>query len=57
MLEVSRCGFYRTNRKFAHYRAQFIRDHLMVEVTPTRAFAIIERADEFSTRATRWVFD
>ena len=37
--------------------AEFIRDHLMVEVTPTRAFAIIERADEFATRATRWVFD
>jgi len=37
--------------------AEFIRDHLMVEVTPTRAFAVIERADEFSTRATRWVFD
>jgi len=37
--------------------AEFIRDHLMVEVTPTRAFAVIERADEFATRATRWVFD
>ena len=37
--------------------ADFIREHLMVEVTPTRAFAVVERADEFSTRATRWVFD
>ena len=37
--------------------AEFVRGHLMVEVTPTRAFAIIERADEFATRATRWVFD
>ena len=28
--------------------------HALVEVTPDRAFGIIERADEFAQRATRW---
>lgn len=35
----------------------FFRQNLMFELTPERAFAVIERPDEFSTRATRWVFD
>lgn len=37
--------------------ADFLRQHLMLEFLPERAFAVIEREDEFSTRATRWVFD
>lgn len=37
--------------------ADFLRAHLIVEFTPRRAFAIIERAEEFATRATRWTFD
>lgn len=36
--------------------ADFLRRHLMMEFVPDRAFAIIERGDEFSTRATRWMF-
>ncbi len=36
--------------------AAFLRSNLMVEVTPERAYAIIEREPEFSTRATRWRF-
>ena len=36
--------------------AEFIRQHLLLEFVPERAFAIIEREDEFATRATRWVF-
>lgn len=32
----------------------FVRRHAVVEVTPERAFGIIEREDEFSQRATRW---
>ena len=36
--------------------AQFIRSGLMFECTPVRAFAVIEREDEFATRATRWRF-
>jgi len=36
--------------------ADFLRAHLMLEFVPERAFAIIEREAEFSTRATRWVF-
>lgn len=35
---------------------EFIGENLLVEVEPERAFAIIEREEEFSTRATRWVF-
>lgn len=37
--------------------ADFLRANLVVEFVPVRAFAIIEREDEFSTRATRWTFD
>jgi pyridoxine/pyridoxamine 5'-phosphate oxidase len=51
------------DRYLAKYRpmapdlsADFLRQHLMLEFVPGRAFAIIEREDEFATRATRWVF-
>lgn len=37
--------------------AGFLRQNLIVEFEPERAFAIIEREDEFATRATRWVFE
>ena len=37
--------------------AEFIRQNLIVEFVPERAFGVIEREDEFATRATRWVFD
>lgn len=41
----------------AHAEAeQFIRSHVIFEVTPVRAFGIIERDDEFATRATRWAW-
>jgi nitroimidazol reductase NimA-like FMN-containing flavoprotein (pyridoxamine 5'-phosphate oxidase superfamily) len=36
--------------------ADFVHQNLIVEVEPERAFGIIEREDEFATRATRWVF-
>lgn len=32
----------------------FVRSHAIIEVTPHRAFGIIERDDEFTQRATRW---
>ncbi len=32
----------------------FVRSHAIIEVTPDRAFGIIEREDEFARRATRW---
>ena len=34
----------------------FVRANLLVEVVPERAFGVIEREEEFATRATRWVF-
>ena len=37
--------------------AEFLRGNLMVEFGPERAFAVIEREEEFSTRPTRWVFE
>jgi pyridoxine/pyridoxamine 5'-phosphate oxidase len=40
----------------ADLSAEFIRQNLIVEFVPERAFAIIEREDEFATRATRWDF-
>ncbi len=36
--------------------AEFVSGHLVIEVEPDRAFGIVEREDEFSTRATRWRF-
>lgn len=33
---------------------EFVRSHALIEVTPERAFGIIERDDEFAQRATRW---
>ena len=36
--------------------ADFMRENTIFEVTPERAFGIIEREDEFSQRATRWVW-
>jgi PPOX class probable F420-dependent enzyme len=51
------------DRYLAKYRpispdisADFLRRHLMLEFVPDRAFAIVEREEEFATRATRWVF-
>jgi general stress protein 26 len=51
------------NRYVAKYGAEvgpelgdFVRQNAIFEVTPTVAFSVIERADEFSTRATRWRF-
>ena len=35
---------------------EFIRSNLIFEFAPERAFAVIEREDEFSNRATRWTF-
>lgn len=32
----------------------FVRSHAIFEFTPERAFAIIEREEEFAGRATRW---
>ena len=37
--------------------AEFLDQSLLIEFEPERAFAIIEREEEFSTRATRWVFE
>jgi nitroimidazol reductase NimA-like FMN-containing flavoprotein (pyridoxamine 5'-phosphate oxidase superfamily) len=34
----------------------FVLAHLVVEVTPERALAVIEREQEFATRPTRWRF-
>jgi hypothetical protein len=34
--------------------ADFLRQNAFFEVVPVQAFGIIEREDEFSTRATRW---
>lgn len=51
------------DRYLAKYRpmsadlsSEFLQQNAMFEVTPERAFAVIEREEEFSTRATRWSF-
>ena len=41
----------------ADLSAEFIRQNLLFEFRPDRAFAVIEREEEFATRATRWRFD
>ena len=40
----------------AEEMAEFVASHACYEATPSAAFAIIERADEFAERATRWRF-
>jgi general stress protein 26 len=35
---------------------EFLPQNAMFEVEPTAAFAVIEREEEFATRATRWRF-
>ena len=37
--------------------AEFLRRNAMVEFVAERAFGVIEREEEFSTRPTRWVFE
>ena len=51
------------DRYVAKYRAhsaeldtEFVLSHLVVEVTPDRALAVIEREEDFATRPTRWRF-
>ena len=41
----------------ADLSAEFIRQNLIMEFEPERALAVIEREDDFATRATRWRFD
>jgi hypothetical protein len=36
--------------------ADFLRANLVFELVPERAFAVIEREDEFAARATKWAF-
>lgn len=57
-----RIGFW-VDRYLSKYQAlapelsgDFLRSNLVFEVDPERAFAIIEREDEFANRATRWTF-
>ncbi len=42
---------------YPEYSPDFLRQAFMLEFVPDRAFAIIDREDEFATRATRWVFE
>ena len=41
----------------ADLSADFLRENLLFEFVPARAFAVIEREEEFAARATRWRFD
>ena len=41
----------------AELSAEFLRENVIIEFEPERAFGVIEREDEFANRATRWVFD
>jgi general stress protein 26 len=41
----------------AELNSAFLRANLFWEFVPERGFGIIERAEEFAQRATRWTFD
>ena len=45
-----------SDRPSPELSGDFVRSHAGFEVTPDRALAVIERDEEFSTRATRWAF-
>jgi hypothetical protein len=36
---------------------EFVAENSMFSVTPHRAFAVIEREDDFGPKATRWIWD
>ena len=38
----------------AELSAEFLRGNALFEFVPERAFGVVEREDEFATRATRW---
>lgn len=40
----------------AELTPEFLGQNVLFELTPERAFAVIEREEEFATRATRWVW-
>ena len=40
-----------------HLSAEFLNRNVIVEFAADRAFGVIEREEEFSTRPTRWVFE
>jgi len=39
------------------YSGDFLREAHMIEVTPEKAFGMIETEEDFARRATRWTFD
>lgn len=47
---------YETTSKARKALADFVKSGAIFEMTPERAFGIIERAEEFSSRATKWVW-
>lgn len=47
---------YETDETKQSDLAAFVRQNLIFEMIPERAFGIIEREEEFSQRATRWVW-
>jgi hypothetical protein len=47
---------YETDPAAQAQLAEFFLQGAVFRVTPVRAFGIIERADEFAERATRWVW-
>jgi hypothetical protein len=48
---------YETDPVKAAAMTQFVGANRMFSVTPHRAFAVIEREDDFGPKATRWVWD
>jgi hypothetical protein len=37
--------------------ATFVKSNALWEIVPQRAFAVIEREEDFAQRATRWVWE
>jgi hypothetical protein len=47
---------YAESAKARKAMARFVKANAIFVLRPERAFGIIERAPEFSTRATKWVW-
>lgn len=47
---------YETDPQKQQEMKEFVGSHALFDVVPERAFGIIEREEEFSARATRWVW-
>jgi hypothetical protein len=56
MLAAAYAAKYEPDPVKAEAMVGFVLSHAMFRLTPARGYGIIEREEEFATKATRWVW-